>query len=177
MSGTPTPPIVVEPWAATAVPPYITLPIPVPSQTGITPGKASFTDGFPPLNMTNPSLGGIPPSGADMNGILYTLSAWAAFLQAGQWIGFDAAAATAFGGYKQGAIVFVPAVGLDAGSYYQSVTNGNTDDPFSDVGNWRNLSHPLYEAVAPAAGTYNDYDVFPGPSDYAIDINTAAGNV
>ena len=35
--------------------------IPVPSQIGITPGAASFTDGFPPLTATPIGSGGIPP--------------------------------------------------------------------------------------------------------------------
>ena len=49
--------------------------IPVASQIGITGGAASYTDGFPPLTMTPVAAGGIPPSGKDMNGVIYTISA------------------------------------------------------------------------------------------------------
>ena len=48
--------------------------IPVPSQISVTPGAASYTDGFPPLTMTPKASGGVPPFGQDMNGILYAIT-------------------------------------------------------------------------------------------------------
>jgi len=80
-----------------------TNPIPVPSQIGITPGAASFDDGFPPLCATPLISGGIPPSKADMNGVLYmstALNAW--YSQGGSFV-FDGSYATAIGGYPVGA--------------------------------------------------------------------------
>lgn len=170
MSATITPPLVVEPWAATAAPPYITLPIPVAPP--VTPGKASYDEGFPPANMTNPTLGGIPPSGADMNGILYTLSAFCAMLQAGQLCSFDTDAATAFGGYVVGAQlrgVTNPA------QVWTNTLDGNTADPDVDPTNWVS-SIPVWASTAPAAGAHNDF-VLPGPSDLVLDVDTTAGNM
>ncbi|MDE1006994.1 MAG: hypothetical protein OSB38_15135 [Paraburkholderia fungorum] len=44
--------------------------IPETSQIGITPGAASLNDGFPPLTFTPIAAGGVPPAGADVNGVL-----------------------------------------------------------------------------------------------------------
>ncbi|WP_250534937.1 hypothetical protein [Caballeronia sp. AZ10_KS36] len=80
-------------------PPPVTVPfaqngsrngIPVPSQVSVTKGAASFTDGFPPLTMTSPLKGGIPPLGQDMNGILFVLSQIARWLMAGGSLAYDA---------------------------------------------------------------------------------------
>lgn len=49
--------------------------IPTASQIGVTPGAASLTDGFPPLTMTPLASGGVPPAGADFNGILNLITA------------------------------------------------------------------------------------------------------
>jgi len=57
--------------------------IPVASQIGIVAGKASLADGFPPLTRTPLSAGGVPPSGLDMNGILYEMSAVIRWANAG----------------------------------------------------------------------------------------------
>lgn len=175
MSGAPTPPRVVEPFAKNAVGPYITLPIPVPSQTGITPGAASYDDGFPPLNMTDPASGGIPPSGADMNGILYTLSAWCAALQAGQAAKFDATAATAFGGYKVGAMLASTTLGL----FWYNTLDGNTTNPDVDATDWIGWrpAGSLYLAVVAAAGLSNNVaPVGFNDSVNTMDVDPAAGD-
>ena len=65
--------------------------IPTASQIGITAGAASLTDGFPPLTRTPIAAGGVPPSGLDMNGILYALSAALRWAAAGGGYAYDAA--------------------------------------------------------------------------------------
>lgn len=173
MSARITPPKVVEPFGKDAVPPYINAVIPV---TDPGDGAASYSLGFPPATMTDPSAGGIPPSGADMNGVLYAATAFCQMLQAGQFVSFDADVSTAQTGYHKGAILFVPSTGaLDPGSFYQSTANGNTNDPASVVTNWRKLNGALYAASSPSAGAHNDV-ALAGPSDYVLDYNTAAGN-
>lgn len=169
MSTPATPVRVVEPFAKDAVgPTYITNPLPLAPTT---PGKANYSEGFPPANMTSPTLGGIPPSGADMNGILYAISSWCAYLQSGQHIRYDATASAAFGpGYPIGAVLRVSS----RNEFYLNVAADNTADPFSDVTNWRCLSRPLY-FTSGASGTIDDY-VLPGPSDYNLDFDTTAGN-
>lgn len=175
MSGVPVPahPI-VEPFGAGAVDPtYIKLPIPVPSQTGILIGAASFQDGFPPATMSDPETeGGVPPFGQDMNGILNMISAYCALLQAGQRAAFDATSAAAFVGYKVGAQL---ASTVTAGLVWTNVVDGNVNNPDVVPTGWASNIVGL-TIDAPAAGTYNDY-VLPGAGDFAVDINTAAGNV
>lgn len=98
-----TPPEITEPFGKNAGAGFITLPIPVPTQS--TPGAASFNDGFPPLTMTPIAAGGIPPFGQDMNGILYMVSAHCAYIQAGQPYLWSATVAAAIGGYAIGTIL------------------------------------------------------------------------
>lgn len=121
---------VTRPFGNPAVPPTdaggATLPIPVPSQVGVLVGAASFEDGFPAATMTDPEAGGIPPYGQDMNGLLYMLSQYAAFAQAGQVMRFSAAAAAAFLGYRVGAVLQSAA---DPTQFYYNTLDGNTNDP------------------------------------------------
>ena len=92
------------PFAAGAGGSYIRA-VPVASQIGIQDGAASYTDGFPPLNFTDPAFGGVDPFGADMNGVLNAISALAMWFSAGGPIPWDSAFSTAIGGYPRGAIV------------------------------------------------------------------------
>lgn len=173
MSGVPVPlyPI-VEPFGTTAVnPDDITLPIPIPSQTGIVPGAASFADGFPPATRTDPEAGGIAPYGQDFNGILYMISAYCALLQAGQIVPFDAAVAAAIGGYAVGARVTSTTPGL----VWTNNLDANATDPDVSAANWT-ASRPIYLTTSPAAGVSNNI-VLPGPSDYVWDVDTTAGAV
>lgn len=106
--------------------------IPVASQIGITPGLASFTDGFPPLTMTPLAAGGVPPYGQDFNGILNFLSAAIRWEQAGAPYFYDAAFSTAIGGYPKGAVL---AATSGNGSWLNLVDN-NTTNPDSGGANW-----------------------------------------
>jgi hypothetical protein len=80
-------------------------PIPEESQIGITPGAASLTDGFVPLNFIPVQAGGIPPSGQDMNGILYESTAAIRSFQAGYLPTYDTTFANAIEGYFEGAVL------------------------------------------------------------------------
>lgn len=102
-------------------------PIPQASQIGIQGGAASLTDGFPPLNFQPVASGGIPPFGADFNGILNQISAWSQWFEAGGPIFWDSTFASgASGGYPQGAIVQSNIV---TGSLWWSTTDNNTTNP------------------------------------------------
>lgn len=174
MSGVPAPVYpITEPFGATAVNPAdITLPIPVPSQTGILVGAASFDDGFPPATRTDPGAGGAPPFGQDMNGVLYMVSVYCALMQAGQIVPYDAAVAAAIFGYAVGAKI---ASLTTPGRVWTNYLDGNTNDPDAIETGWA-AGDPLYATSAPAAGTFHNV-VLPGASNYALDVNTAAGNV
>lgn len=99
--------------------------IPVPSQIPVTPGAASWTDGFPPLTMTPVIAGGIPPSGLDMNGVLNMLSAVSLWFNAGAAFQYDAAFSTAIGGYPKGARL-LNAAGT---GYWLNSTDNNENNP------------------------------------------------
>lgn len=101
--------------------------IPTASQIGITAGAASLTDGFPPLTRTPIAAGGVPPSGLDMNGILYELSAILRWANAGGGYAYDAAFATNpnVGGYPKGARI----MRSDGLGYWFNTVENNTTDP------------------------------------------------
>lgn len=101
--------------------------IPEASQIGITNGAASLTDGFPPLTRTALSAGGVPPSGLDMNGILFELSAVVRWANAGGGYPFDNTFASDanVNGYPKGARV----MRTDGLGYWLNTTENNTTDP------------------------------------------------
>lgn len=106
--------------------------IPVASQIGVTPGLASFTDGFPPLTMTPLAAGGVPPRGQDFNGILYFLSAATRWQQAGGSYSFDPTFAAAIGGYPKGAVLLA----ADGQGFWISTTDSNTANPDTGGAGW-----------------------------------------
>ncbi len=79
--------------------------IPTLSQIGIVAGAASLTDGFPPLTFTPLASGGVPPAGADFNGIFNLITAVQQWQSAGGQFKYDSAFSTAVGGYPAGAIL------------------------------------------------------------------------
>ena len=101
--------------------------IPEASQIGIVDGAASLTDGFPPLTRTPLASGGKAPSGLDMNGILYELSAIVRWANAGGGYPFDATfvADSNVGGYPAGARV----LRSDGTGYWFNTVDNNTTNP------------------------------------------------
>lgn len=165
MSGQAQPPRIVEPWAVNATSDFINYPIPV---TTVDTLAASLSLGFPPTNFLDPVDGGVLPSGADFNGILRMISAWAAYLGAGQRPFFDATLAAAMGGYAIGAKLAQVAA---PGSTWTNLTDGNTTNPDTGGANW--LSSDVVYSNAALTGL-NDV-VLPGPNDYIIDVDCTAG--
>jgi hypothetical protein len=109
--------------------------IPVASQVNVTPGAASFNDGFPPATMQPISSGGVPPSGKDVNGILYAITAVQQWQCAGGQFQFDAAFAAANGGYPKGAIL----LSADGTGLWMNTSDGNSTNPDATDGsaaNW-----------------------------------------
>ena len=101
--------------------------IPTASQIGITAGAASLTDGFPPLTRTPIAAGGVPPSGLDMNGILFQLSAILRWANAGGGYAYDSTFAndSNVNGYPKGARV----MRSDGLGYWFNTVENNTTDP------------------------------------------------
>lgn len=108
--------------------------IPVASQVGITPGAASLTDGFPPLTRTPIASGGIPPSGLDMNGVLYEVTAPVRWANAGAGYVYDGTFATDadVGGYPKGARI----LRTDGEGYWLNTTDDNATDPEAGGAGW-----------------------------------------
>lgn len=111
-------------------------PIPVPSQSGITPGAASLTDGFPAATFLPVGSGGTPPFGQDFNGLLNQITQWTKWQNAGGLVPYDAAYSTSIGGYPQGAIL----AGTSAGSVWLSIVDDNTSNPNVGGANWINVA-------------------------------------
>lgn len=101
--------------------------IPTESQIGITGGRASLKDGFPPVTRIPTTAGGIPPFGLDMNGILYAISAICRWQASGAGFPYDADFATdpLVSGYPAGARVLRD----DAQGYWLNTANNNETDP------------------------------------------------
>lgn len=90
-----------------------------------TDAPASLHDGFPPETFTPLGSGGVPVSGADMNGILNQLSAWQRWLQAGVPAVYDATFSTAIGGYPIRTVL----ASTTPGKFWQSTAENNATDP------------------------------------------------
>lgn len=106
--------------------------IPVPSQIPVTPGAASWTDGFPPITMVDPVDGGIGPSGFDFNGVFNALSALARWTNAGAGFTYDASFAATVGGYPVGARV----LRADHSGYWFNLVDGNASNPDAGGAGW-----------------------------------------
>ena len=174
MAGQAQPPRLLEPFAknapectqASPIAGGKTFPFPQESQQSILNGAASLDDGFVPLNMTDPTLGGVPPFGIDENGILFYVSAWVVYFAAGQIPFYDATLQTFMGGYAIGTVL---AQAADPHETWTSLVDANVTDPDTGGAGWVS-SVPLYSAAA-LTGT-NDV-VLPGPSDYVINVAAA----
>jgi hypothetical protein len=126
-----------------------TYPIPLASQISITPGAASFADGFPPLTRTQLDAGGIPPNGEDINGILYMLSAHMALINSGQPYQFNTDQATNIGGYGLGAVL----QSATNDFFWLNTVNGNASNPDSGGAGWVPLPAAGVARVALTSGT------------------------
>lgn len=136
------------PFANAAGPGYIrTIPVGAATPTP-TDAPASYTEGFPPITFTPVSGGGIPPSGADMNDILFVVSSWTRWVACGGAAVYDAGYAAAVGGYPNLSVLASTTPGI----FWQSTADGNTTDP--DGGSPAN-----WIPVAPLKATPSDYQV------------------
>lgn len=135
MQDSNTPAKIPLPWASSAGGGYIEV-IPTASQIGITPGRASFTDGFVPLNFVPLASGGVGPLGKDFNGILNQVTAGLQWQQAGGPILYDAAFSSAIGGYPAGAVIAKAGMG---GRFWYSLVDNNVTNPDAAGAGWIGL--------------------------------------
>lgn len=126
MQSTNIPTKIPLPFAYAAGGTYID-PIPTASQIGVTDGRASLHDGFPPLTFQAISLGGVPPFGADFNGILNEITAITQWQQAGGMFVYDAAFSSTIGGYPKGAVLQKATLsGMWLSTVENNITNPDT---------------------------------------------------
>lgn len=138
--------------------------VPQTSQINITPGAASFTDGFPPLNFSPVGSGGIPPFGQDVNGILRAITAWQQWVQAGDAaITYDSAFSSSIGGYPAGAFL---ASTTYAGGFWVSIVDNNTTNPDAGGTGWVPLGSLRAARIVTTSGVFSM-----NVNDYAIGLN------
>jgi hypothetical protein len=99
--------------------------IPVASQIGITAGRASYTDGFPPLTRTPLAAGGVPPFGTDFNGVLNDITAAIRWKQSGAGYNFDSTFSATISGYPKGAKL----TNSTFDGFWLNTVDGNTSAP------------------------------------------------
>jgi hypothetical protein len=142
--------------------------IPVASQIGITAGAASLTDGFPPLTFTPLSAGGVPPSGADFNGILNLLSANTQWENAGGFYTYNASFSSSISGYPKNALL----AQASGQGYWLSLVDNNTTDPDTGGAGWVAFSPAAIQAGAYTTGndtgSANAYAVTLSPPPAAL---------
>lgn len=103
--------------------------------------SATWNYGFPsktmlPVDTTNPTQGGIPPNGKDMNGVLNSISAECYNSMNGilpnEWVAPSVwkSVDSSWNGYPSGAIVLYPTGNVSTKKkLYQSTANNNNDTP------------------------------------------------
>ena len=126
--------------------------IPIPSQISTTPGKASYTDGFPPLTLTPVASGGVPPFGADFNGILNAITQIQQWQSGGGTFSYDATWNTDNSGYPKGALLLK----ADESGFWFNTTDGNATDPDASGAGWVDLGAALASVVGGVGKTWQD---------------------
>jgi hypothetical protein len=110
-------------------------------------GAASYSDGFVPLNFTPVAAGGVPPFGQDMNGVLFQMTGWDRWFQAGGIIRYDAQFQQAIGGYpSQARIGSLTTPFL----VWQSTVDNNLTNPDTGGAGWQT---PLFPDPSVAGGS------------------------
>jgi hypothetical protein len=118
---------IITPWATSG------LKATIPETADPLLGRAGFDQGFPAINMTPKTAGGIPPFGQDFNGIFFDVTQALQFMQAGGTFPYDGAWATAVGGYPAGALVSR----TDNQGLWRNTVANNLTDPEAGGAGWQ----------------------------------------
>lgn len=126
----PQPKLLSKPWASDGLKNNI----PAERGGGLAQEAATYAEGFPSITMTPISVGGKPPSGKDMNGVLYEISAHTVWQNQGGRYRFDQAFCDAVGGYPKGAVLINDTLDTE----YISLADANTHNPNNggNAGKW-----------------------------------------
>ena len=126
----PQPKLLSKPWASDGLKNNI----PAERNGGLAQEAATYAEGFPSITMTPISVGGKPPSGKDMNGVLHEITANIVWQNQGGRYRFDQAFCDAIGGYPKGAVLISDTLDTE----YISLVDANTNNPNSgnNTGKW-----------------------------------------
>lgn len=126
----PQPKLLSKPWASDGLKNNI----PAERNGGLAQEAATYAEGFPSITMTPISVGGKPPSGKDMNGVLYEISAHTVWQNQGGRYRFDQTFCNAIGGYPKGSVLISDTLDTE----YISLVEANTHNPNSgnNTGKW-----------------------------------------
>jgi phage-related tail fiber protein len=126
----PQPKLLSKPWASDGLKNNI----PAERNGGLAQEAATYAEGFPSITMTPISVGGKPPSGKDMNGVLYEISAHTVWQNQGGRYRFDRTFCDAIGGYPKGSVLINDTLDTE----YISLVDANTHNPNSgnNTGKW-----------------------------------------
>ena len=124
----PQPKLLSKPWASDGLKNNI----PAERNGGLAQEAATYAEGFPSITMTPISVGGKPPSGKDMNGVLYEISAHTVWQNQGGRYRFDQAFCDAIGGYPKGAVLINDTLDTE----YISLVDANTHNPNNGNNTW-----------------------------------------
>lgn len=120
---------IITPWAESG------LKNPIPETANNTSGTAGFDLGFPPITMTPPEAGGIPPRGQDFNGIGFIVTEALRYIQGGGLPTYSEDLSLAVGGYNKGAVI----IGDDAETIYFNTVDANTTNPNLGGAGWSSV--------------------------------------
>lgn len=126
--------------------------IPTGSQIGITAGAASLTDGFPPLTFTPLAAGGVPPAGADFNGILNMITSIQRWQSAGGSFQYDSAFSALVSGYPKGAVLSK----TGGNGFWLCTVDANSTNPDTGGAGWSDLG-AVFGGRPGRAYTANDW--------------------
>lgn len=155
-------------WAINASSGYVRA---IPALPPPDPSQASLSLGFPPLNFSPISAGGVPPWGQDFNGIFKQVTACLQWMQAGGGVPyFDQNFANEVGGYPKGAFLQATA---GAGNFWISIADNNSTNP--DIGGSGWIAFPGPSIVSPSTiQTNNSTFNFDADTDYSLGLDRAS---
>lgn len=140
------PKLITKAWAADGLKNNI----PAERNGGLAQEAATYAEGFPSITMTPISVGGKPPSGKDMNGVLHEITANIVWQNQGGRYRFDQAFCDATGGYPKGAVL----MGDSLDTEYISLVDANTHNPNAggNNGKWAVYAGKQLKASTTKAG-------------------------
>jgi len=120
----------------------------IPASADNSTGLAGYDLGFPPITTVAKLAGGLPPRGADFNGIFYDVTEAIRYLEAGGQFPYNSAFSSAVGGYPLGALV----MRSDGSGLWKNLVENNTTDPEgSSASGWAPLNSGITNVTMTSA--------------------------